>query len=141
MIEDMCHRNMAFTLYHAYHLPQVAIDSAWVQELPGGLRQVDVIVKNERVVPPHSSQDVKNKITRPDYVRISGPDVQVVAAFLVDNPLLNLAREQKHHPERIAVDNIPGMGAVQVRWLVSGKTPFTITLDSVKGGKAQATIP
>ena len=140
MIEDMCHRNMAFTLYHAYHLPQVAIDSAWVQDMPGGLRQVDVIVKNERVVPTHSSQDVKNKITRPDYVRISGKDVQVVAAFIVDDPFMNLVREQKHNPGRIAVNNIPGMGAVQVRWLVSGKAPFAITLDSVKGGKAHATV-
>lgn len=25
LIEDMCHRNMAFTLFHAYHLPQLSV--------------------------------------------------------------------------------------------------------------------
>jgi hypothetical protein len=36
----------------------------------------------------------------------------------------------------MAVENIPGMGAVKVRWIVSSASNYSITVDSAKGGKA-----
>ena len=140
MIEDMCHRNMAFTLFHAYHLPQIAIDSVKVKKLPGGLKQVDVIISNSRVLPTRSAHDVKNKITRPDYVSLTGKNAEVIAGFIVDNPYLDITREQKYRPERLSVQSIPGMDAVQVRWIVSGKTPFVVTVDSNRGGVVSRVI-
>jgi len=134
MIEDMCHRNMAFTLFHAYHLPQLSIDSVHIQKISGGLKQVDVLISNTRVLPTRSAHDVRNHIHRPDYVTLSGKKVKVVAGFIVEDPYLNIAREQKYRPERIRVETIPGMGTVRVRWLVTGKPPFTVTVDSEIGG-------
>jgi len=47
-----------------------------------------------------------------------------------------IATEQKHRPERVEVATIPGQGYVTVRWIASGSGPFTVTVDSRKGGIA-----
>jgi len=135
MIEDMCHRNMAFTLFHAYHLPQVRIDSVSIVPLGGGLRRVDVVVKNLHAIPTRSAQDVANHITRPDIISLAGSGIKVLAGFVVENPLLDVAREQKHQPDRIRVETIPGMGTVKLRWIVQGNGEISVTAESVKGGR------
>jgi hypothetical protein len=93
-------------------------------------------VANTRLVATHTQQDLENHITRPDRISLAGGEV--VAGFVVDDPRQNLAREQRLHPARIDVDNIPGMGTVTVRWLVRGRGPFTVTADSEKGGVDRA---
>jgi murein tripeptide amidase MpaA len=133
MMEDMLHRNMAFTLFDLYHTPQVQIDSAYTKSLSGGLTEVTAVVRNTRVIPTHTYQDSRNKITRPDWVTLEGG--KVVSGSVLQNRFFGTAQEQKRHPERIDVENISGMGAVYVRWIVQGKGPFTITVDSEKGGR------
>ena len=80
------------------------------------------------------SQDLKYNIERPDYVSISG--AKVVAGFVVEDEDFKRYKEQKHSPEKIAVENIPGMSAVKVRWIVSSGSNYSISVDSAKGGKA-----
>jgi len=140
MIEDMCHRNMAFTLYHAYQLPQISIDSVSVKKITRNLHQVDVVIKNDRIIPTRSFHEVRHKFTRPDYVSLSGKKAKIVAGFIVDNPLLDRVREQKYQPQKLKVDTISGLGTVQVRWLVDGKPPFQIVMDSDKGGMIRKEI-
>jgi hypothetical protein len=65
-------------------------------------------------------------------VSIKGGDV--VSGALLQNRFFGIAQEQKHHPERLEVENVPGMNAVYVRWIVRGTGPFTVTIDSEKGG-------
>jgi hypothetical protein len=134
MIEDMCHRNMAFTLFHAYHLPVLSIDSVEVSELPGGLRQIDVIIRNDRVIPTRSDHEVRNEITPPDVVSIRGNRLDVIAGFHVTDPLLNLADEQRYQPSSLEVESINGMDITRLRWIVSGRGEYTIHVDSNKGG-------
>ena len=134
LLEEMCHRNMAFTLFHTYHTPQVSIDTITTKELSGGLTEVTAAIRNSRVIPTHTLQDVENKITRPDRVSISGG--RVLSGALLENRFMNQAVEQKRNPSRLDIKSIPGMGAVYVRWIVEGKGPFFITVDSVKGGKS-----
>ncbi len=132
LIEEMCHRNMAFTLYHAYHTPQVSIDSTYTKELPSGLTEVSAVIKNSRIIPTHTVQDLQNKITRPNWISITGG--KVLTGAVLENRFTGLAKEQKRNPERLEISNIPGMEAVYVRWIVEGKGPFTITVDASKGG-------
>ena len=129
------HRNMAFTLYQVTHLPQLSVDSVWTRPLAGGLTEVTAVVANHRLIPTHTQQDVDNRITRPDWVTLDGGEP--VAAFVVTNPLQNIATEQRRNPRRIEVGNVPGMGTVTVRWIVRGSGPFTVTADSQKGGTAR----
>jgi len=137
MIEDMCHRNMAFTLFHAYHLPLLSIDSITVKNLGENMKQVDVLVKNNRVLPTRSSQEVQHKILPPDYISI---DKEVIAGFIVENDFLNLLTEQKYHPQKIEVETIAGMGTVHARWITAEKPPYKITIHANKGGMISKTV-
>lgn len=137
LLESDAHRNMAFTIYHAHHTPKLAVDSIMVKNLGGGLREITAIITNERLMPTHSSQDLKFKIERPDYISLKG--AKVVAGMTVENIDLNLTTEQKMNPENIAVPNIPGLGTVSARWIVQGNGPVTVTVNSQKGGTASRT--
>jgi hypothetical protein len=54
----------------------------------------------------------------------------------VENKDLNLTTEQKNNPQTIEVPNIPGLGAVTVKWIVQGSGKYTVNVDSKKGGLA-----
>ncbi|MBN1465091.1 peptidase M14 [candidate division KSB1 bacterium] len=139
LLEDMCHRNMAFTLFHAHHLPQVSIDSVTTTALGEGLSQIDAIIVNSRMIPTRSDHEITDKFTRPDWVLLR--DAEVIAGFIVQDPLMNHTIEQKRRPERINLDAIPAMMTVQVRWIVAGKARGTIVFDSRKGGVVTRTVP
>lgn len=132
LMESDAHRQMAFTIYHGYHTPKLLIDTIMEKDLGGGLKEITATISNERLMPTHSSQDLKYKIERPDYITISG--AKAIAGMLVDNRNPNATIEQRNNPQTIEVDNIPGQGYVTVRWIVQGNEKYTITVDSKKGG-------
>lgn len=132
MLEEELHRNMAFAFYHAHHMPNLSIDKVTEKDLGGGLKEVTVIIKNDRMMPTHASQDLKYKIERPDFVSISGVNVQ--AGMIVQDVDLSLSTEQKVNPSKMVLANIPGNSTVTLRWIVSGRGKYTITVDSAKGG-------
>ncbi|MCH8045338.1 MAG: peptidase M14 [Planctomycetes bacterium] len=134
LLEEECHRNMAFTLYHADQMPQVAVSDVQVKQLGGGLHEVTATVVNHKLTPTHSAHDVMHKITRPDLVSIAGKDLKVITALVSDDPLLRRAGEQKRNPGVVRLKTVRGMRAVYVRWLVKGAGPYTVTVNSVKGG-------
>ena len=132
MLEEEAHRNMAFTFYHAFHMPRLSIPEIKVKKLKGGLKEVTAYIKNDRLMPTHASQDLKYKITRPDFISIKG--VKVIAGMVVTNEDFNFTTEQKVNPSKIKVNNIRGNSIVKVRWIVKGNSKFTVTVDSEKGG-------
>lgn len=134
LLESDAHRNMAFSVYHAYHMPKLNVDEIEVKEIGGGLTQVTAVVSNQRMIPTHSSQDVKNNIETPDIISLSG--ATVVAGMVVTNRDMNFTVEQKLDPNHIKVSNIAGNSFVTVRWLVKGGSKFTVTVNSKKGGTA-----
>ncbi len=133
LLESDAHRNMAFTIFHAYHTPKLVIQSIEEKDLGGGLKEVNVMIKNERLIPTHSSHDLKFKINRPDYVTISGGP-KVITGMVVENADFNRNTEQVQNPSKMEVANIPGNDVIHVRWIVSGSGNYTITVDSAKGG-------
>jgi hypothetical protein len=132
LLESDAHRNMSFTIYHCFHTPKLNVDTIMEKDLGDGLKQITAVVSNSRLMPTHSSQDLKYKIERPDYIILTGP--KVMAGMVVDNPDLNITTEQKTDPAAVAVRNIPGLGFVTVRWIVQGSGKYTVTVDSKKGG-------
>ena len=133
LLESDAHRNMAFTIYHCYHTPQLSIDTIEEKNIGDGLREISATISNNRLMPTHSSQDLKYKIERPDFISIEG--AKAIAGMIVQNRDLNINEEQINDPARIAVPNIPGLGTVRVKWVVSGSGKVRITVDSRKGGK------
>ncbi len=133
LLQSDAHRNMMFTLYQTSEMPLVEVDTITTRSMGGGLTEVTAIVINRKLAPTHTQQDVENKISRPDHVTLSGG--KVIAAFRVTNPLQNSTEEQTLDPATIKLANIPGGGVpVTVRWIVEGSGPFTVTVDSPKGG-------
>lgn len=137
LLEEECHRNMVFTFYHAYHMPQLSIDQIKEKNLGNGLREITAVIKNDRLMPTHASQDLKYKIERPDYISIEG--VEVIAGMIVENEDFNVTREQKVEPEKIRVENIPGNEVVKVRWIIKDRGRPTVIVDSAKGGYLKKT--
>ena len=132
ILEQDAHRNMAFTLLHAYHTPKLVIEEIQEKDLGGGLTEVTVVVANKRLIPTHSGIDLKYKIERPNSISIQ--NARVLAGLKVSNRDLNVSEEQKINPSVINVDNIPGMSTVTVRWIIEGKAKYSIKVDSAKGG-------
>jgi hypothetical protein len=138
MIQTEAHRNMAFAVYHAGQMPLVGIDTVWTKSLGNGLTEVNAIVSNSRLIPTHTQQDLENRISPPNMVRLTGGNV--VAGFLVTNALQNQATEQRRDPANIRVNNIAGNSSVQVRWIVSGGSNFSVSVESQKGGSATKAV-
>ena len=134
LLEQDAHRNMAFTIYHGYQTPKLSIINVEEKSLGSGLKEVTATVYNERLMPTHSSQDLKYKIERPDLISIS--NANVVAGMIVEDEDFNKVKEQVHNPETLRIPNIPGMGTVKVRWIVTGSGNYKVDVDSAKGGKA-----
>jgi hypothetical protein len=128
---------MAFTLYHAYQLPVLTIDTLNVRGLDSDLWQVEAVIRNHRVVPTRSARDCKYNIVPPDRIAITGENISVIAGFVVEDPYLDRATEQKYRPDELVVDCINGMDRVVARWIVKGKNNFSVRVRSVKGGMAE----
>ncbi len=62
LLEQDAHRNMAFTIYHAFHTPKLTVTDVKEENIGGGLKQITATVYNERLMPTHSSQDLKYNI-------------------------------------------------------------------------------
>jgi hypothetical protein len=142
LLEEECHRNMAFTLYHADQLPLVRVQSVTAKPLGGGVTQVTAIIENTKLVPTHLAVDTAHHITPPDRVSISGRDVKVIAALTSHDPFFDDAKEHKLHPHEVRLDTIPGYSVVYVRWLVltDAAAPLEVRLDSIKGGHDAMTV-
>ncbi|MBI4606683.1 MAG: peptidase M14 [Planctomycetes bacterium] len=55
LLEELCHRNAMFTLYHAYEMPRVAFRSVEVERLAGEVSAVTVTLENSRSIPSRSA--------------------------------------------------------------------------------------
>lgn len=137
LLEEECHRNMAFTLFHADQMPMVSVDAIESKDIGHGLTQVTATIVNSRITPTRAGVDVKNKITPPDRVTLLNEDAKVIVGMASSDALFRYSSEQKHNPRVMRVQSVPGNGHVYVRWLVKGKGPFKVRVESVKGGAAE----
>ncbi len=133
MLEQDAHRIMAFSLYHAYHTPQLEITELKSKDLGGGHFEITAVITNTRMIPTHSSINLEYHIDPPNYVEIIGP--KVLAGMIVIDEDLNIVEEQLTNPEKLEVENISGMSTATVRWIIDGKENIGVLLNSVKGGR------
>ncbi len=140
LLEEELHRNMAFSLYHAEQMPLVKIQKIEVAPLDGGLMQVTAVISNERMLPTHAAEDVLHRITPPDLVSLGGPKLKVLVGLSAPDPFFEHPTEQKRLPSVIRLSSVPSMGAMYVRWIVSGSGPYTVKVRSMKGGRDEKTL-
>lgn len=140
MLQEECHRNMAFTLYHADQMPLVRIKEVTTKALENGLTEITAIVENTKVTPTHSTMDRRQKITRPNWVTLDAPGVQVVLGQYGNDFLFRNATIQDRNPAQMQVPVIDGQSLVYVRWIVTGAGSGQVVLDTIKGGQATAAV-
>ena len=161
LLEELCHRNMAFCLLHAYEMPQPVIKSVTSEKISGKLSKVKVTLYNDRVMPTMSQAGIQNKVQRPDILSLDG-DVKVLAAGQsqgtggmpagIPRRFRMFFRgmsaggsevtfiDQKDLKNLKLENGIAGKGEVEYHFLIEGKGAVTVKLDCVKGGKDSKTI-
>ena len=137
-LEDETHRNNAFALLNAYHLPRLSIGEPVVRKAGDGLWKIEVPVLNDRAIPSMTAMAVQNRIHRQDVATVAGG--KVIASGLVDDPYLDKIDLQDHRPDRLRVPGVDGLSTRILFFLVQGDGDVTITYDSLKGGKVSRKI-
>ncbi len=138
MLEEECHRNAAFVLYHARQLPFLEFGEPKIRNLGNGIRRLEVPLYNRRTIASRPAVAQRLKIVRKDVVTLQG--AVVLASGMVENSWLNLVELQKKRPERLLVDAVPGEGFVTLFFLVEGGGQVRLQYDSVKGGRISREI-
>ncbi len=147
MNEELCHRNMAFTLYQADEMPMIKFGETSVEKVDGDVYKVFVDITNPKVAPTIMAKAAENNVVRPDLLVLEGRNVDVISAsFIGDketykaNPSVTQFVDQ-HDLKRILVRNgHPGKTTRTVMYILKGSGAVSVTYDSVKGGKAQTKI-
>lgn len=157
LLEELCHRNMAFTLLHAYEMPLPIIKDVTYEKIAGKLGKLKVTIYNERLMPTMSATAIERKVQRPDILSIDGK-VKVAAAGLnKSSRLANVPARYRRYFLRAEdsdvelIDQkdlknlklsrgIPGKAEVQYEFLVEGTGKVTVKLDCQKGGTHRKTI-
>lgn len=154
LLEELCHRNMAFCLLHAEEMPLPVIKKVTTEKIKGDLYRLNVTLYNEKLMPTMSAAAVSNKVQRPDVLSISGK-VKVLAVGKTQSMgmpsgiparyrrFFRMRRgsgdltmiDQKDLKNLKLTTGIPGKTEVEFHYLVEGNGKITLKLDCVKGGK------
>ncbi len=146
LLEEGCHRNFAFTMYHADQMPQVQWGLSQVKAVPGaaGLWEVTVEVKNPKIIPSIMAQARRNNIGARDRITCTPPPGggAIVASGTVPSLLPNARLDAvERNPARIWNDaGIPGRGSRLFRFLVQGNGAIELEYASQKGGTIRRSV-
>jgi hypothetical protein len=142
MNEELCHRNMAFTLYQADEMPQMNAGETTVEPLGGGVSRVRIDFRNAKLTPTILAKAADNNVVRPDLITVDGA-VEVLSAGWVPSKFRPGATElidQKDLRRILVRTGHPGRTTRTLEYLVRGAGEMTVTYDSVKGGRAVAKV-
>ncbi len=140
MNEELCHRNMAFTLYQADELPMMKMGEHQVEKIGKDVYKVQVEFSNPKVAPTITEKAAQNNVVRPDLLIFAG-DVEVISASWILDPKTNeylkpVTKEiDQHDLKRIMLRNgQPSKTSRTIQYLVKGSGKVNVTYNSVKGG-------
>ena len=147
MNEELCHRNMAFTLYQADEMPLVKLGDTAVEKVGGDVFKVFVDITNPKVAPTIMAKAAQNNVVRPDLLTLEGRNVEVISASWIDNKEVYKARpsvtqfiDQKNLKRILVRSGQPGKTTRTIMYILKGSGDVTVTYDSVKGGKAAKAV-
>ena len=143
MNEELCHRNMAFSLYQADEMPQMKVGESTVEALGGNVYRVRVEFKNPKVTPTIMAKAAENNVVRPDLLTVSGQGIEVLSAGWVRDrfrPGATQLIDQKQLSRILIRNGHPGRATRVIDYIVKGTGPLTVTYDSLKGGRVSTTV-
>lgn len=135
MMEEMCHRNFAFTMLHADQMPLIELRDVEVTPAGEKLWRVRVDVHNRRLIPTTTQQCAKQRYGPRDFVEISGAGIRVVAGGERANRLDSPLEFVEHNAQKLWIDTgIPGESLRTFEWLVSGEGEAVIRFSGPRAG-------
>jgi hypothetical protein len=143
MLEEGCHRNFAFTMYHADQMPRVGWGVIDVEPRAEGLWEITVEVTNEKIIPTILGYARQKKIGARDLITCTpGDGNEVVASGTVSSLLPNAKLDAvERDPHRIWNDRgISGRSRRLFRFIVAGSGSVELTYTSQKGGTITKTV-
>jgi hypothetical protein len=147
MSEELCHRNMAFSLYQADEMPMIRMGETAAEKVGGDVYRVFVDITNPKVAPTIMAKAAQNNVVRPDLLTVDGKNVEVLSAGFIDNkeifkvrPSVTPLIDQKDLKRILVRNGFPGKTTRTLVCLVRGSGAVTVAYDSVKGGKAAKTV-
>ena len=143
MNEELCHRNMAFTLYQADQMPQVRLGDAVVERLGDGIFKVWLDVANDKVTPTILAKAAANNVVSPDLLILEGKGVEVLSAAWVPSkfrPGIAQAIDQRDLKRIMLRNGLPGRTARTLQYLIKGAGSVTVKYSSLKGGTVSKTL-
>lgn len=145
MLQELCHRNMAFTIYHAEQMPELRSSAVETTPLEGGLYRIRAEVKNHRWIPTIAALAREKRISTPDIFEIECEGATIVSGGLLNGPILREKVErQRFRPARLLIESgVPSKGRVRAEWIIDSpaapKPKFRYA--SSKGGTIRFSAP
>jgi hypothetical protein len=137
MLQDMVHRVSAAVIFSASQTPEVKLEITDKKSVGKNLYQVTVRLSNSKAMPSMTYQSVKNNLYPKDILKIRGEDIKVISGGLLTDPYNNLVIFKENKPE-VQFCQVPGLGKVEYRFIISGKGKVSIEYESRKAGKRSA---
>jgi hypothetical protein len=135
MIEELCHRNAAFVIYHAEQMPRLEFGDVEVRPLGGDVFTVTATVKNTRSIPSIAQQAAAHNIGLPDVLSLEGPGLTVIGGGRLLDQYTGEVEAVERDPAHLKVNGgVPGHGSLRVRWYVKGTGEAALKHASQKGG-------
>jgi len=130
MLEEECHRNFAFTMFHADHLPRLKFDRVDAKAMGAGVWQVRAEIENTRLLPTRSALQAEERIGRNDLMHCLPPaGGAVVAGGVLEEWDDHQMREARDEPGRIQLEEgVGSRGRVIFRFVVTGSEGGTARL-------------
>jgi len=127
MLEEGCHRNFAFTMFHATNMPKLDFKWIGIEQLESKLWEITVEIENSKIIPSRLGLAAQKNIGLPDLLTLSGADV-VLSGTLTDR-FDNTLQPTEHRPELLFVNRgISGMDQSTFRFIVQGRSGEKISL-------------
>jgi hypothetical protein len=143
MNEELCHRNMAFTLYQAGEMPKISLGDTKVELIGENVYRVRVDIKNEHLIPTILAKAAQNNVVTPDLLTLDGKAAEVLSAgWVLDNlrPIATQLIDQRDLKRIMLRNGQSGNSTRTIEYLVRGAGDITVTYTSLKGGAARKTI-
>ncbi len=139
MNEELCHRNMAFSLYQADEMPLIKMADSTVESLGAGVYRVRVDIENPKAMPTITARAAENQVVTPDILSAEGKNIEVVSAGWVRDrfkPGATLLIDQKNLKRILVRNGQPARTTRTIEYIVRGSGDMAVSYSSIKGGSA-----
>jgi len=146
MLEEECHRNAAFTIFHANEMPRVTAGPSLVRRLGDGLWEVTLELRNDALIPTRTVRAAESRIGIADRVSLAPPaGVAIAASGEVARRYDRAFSPERETPLVVVLENgVAGRGSTFVRFLASGpegaEIGFAFTAEKATDVKGSVTL-